>query len=218
MRRRIALALVGAAFVAWATLPVTAAAANPQYAGTFTGWKCLVQAPVANCDIEITGGDAWSEYPLADFAGMNVSALQTPNVAVLKTLMNIRQVSNFLGDVGPMAIDPSVATLPGPTLTADVKARFAADAITQGLAGAPIPPVPGPGAPPDPAVGDYCWPGGPSTLTPCVAPAATVGTNGVIQWPGCPASVTKPPTPSAVVSSTVQAVTAAVKRRCSVPR
>ena len=104
MRSRIALALAGAALVASAALPVGAAADTPQYAGTFTGWKCLVQAPVLNCDLQISGGDAWDDFPLADFAGMSVSALQAPNnVGVLKTLTNIRQFSNFPGGVGPIA-------------------------------------------------------------------------------------------------------------------
>lgn len=221
MRSRMALGLTVAALVVSAALPATISADTPQYAGTFTGWKCLVQAPVANCDIEITGGDAWSQYPLADFAGMSVSALQTPNnVAVLKILMNIRQVSNFPGDVGPIAIDPSVATLLGPTLTADLKAWFAADAITQGLAGGAVPPVPGGGGTPDPSLGVYCyfWPyASPAPTKPgtCIAPPATVDASGVVQWPGYPTSVTQPaappPAPAAVVSSTVQAVTAAVE-------
>ena len=64
MRSRIALALAGAALVASAALPVGAAADTPQYAGTFTGWKCLVQAPVLNCDLQISGGDAWDDFPL----------------------------------------------------------------------------------------------------------------------------------------------------------
>ncbi len=220
MRSRTAIALAGAAVVACVALPITAAAETPQYAGTFTGWKCLVQAPVLNCDLQITGGDAWEDYPLADFTDMSVSALQTPNnVDVLKTLMNIRQVSNFPGDVGPIAIDPAVATLVGPALATDLKTWFAADAITQGLAGGPIPPVPGGGASPDPSVGVDCyfWPyTAPAPTRPgtCTAPPATVGANGAVEWPGYPSSVTKPasppPTPAAVVSSTVQAVTGAV--------
>ena len=168
-------------------------------------------------------------YPLADFAGLTMAQLQTPNnPAVLKITMNIRQGNPYAFQGDTIALSPALATTLGHTLTDDFYRWMEAPRSildTQGYAGGPIPPVPVPGVPPDPAVGVYCW-GNPATALAnlpagsCTAPEdTTTNAQGVITWPGYPASViaaykasTQVSTPAQVVSKAKSAVSSAVQK------
>jgi hypothetical protein len=143
---------------------------------------------------DIANGSFGDEIPLANLAGLTIDEVRQPsNTRLLAILLNERQGNSWQGQSGIWDIAQTLAASIGPVLTSAMEQWISARGpFTQGLAGGPIPPVPGPAAGPDPSIGVYCWPSGvPANMKPCVAAPAQIDSGGRVTWPGYPPSVTQ---------------------------